>query len=206
MSAKLFFLTGLLGFGGYIGYKVNTYDPSVVPYSKAEVQTLLATAQVTMPRRDGDGNIRIWGAGKSDAGVHMAMKYAEASWAPQINCEAVITELGPKQSRVVANCGSTNSKSAIANTEMELRAPMFDEFIQSKLQGRAFDRSRATSKEMGAVMRNMGGMQKEALKSADQMSRMSAQGGSSGGWDSSSSSSTSQSSGGWGSDTPSSSN
>ena len=207
MSAKVFFLTGLLGIGGYFGYQATGYDPSVVPYSKAEVQDILSGSKVTLQRRDGDGHINIWGNGKNAQGVAMSMKYDEADWAPLIPCQAVITELGPKQSRVVANCGSSASGSAMAKTQDELRSPMFDEFIQSKLQNREFDRKRVDSKEMGAVMRNMGGMQKEALKSADEASRMSS--GSRSGWDSGSSSSpgasssASQSSGGWASDTPS---
>lgn len=201
MGAKLFFLTGLLGFGGYFGYKVTSYDPAVVPYSKAEVQEMLASARTTMPRRDGDGNINIWGTGKTSDGVGLAMKYAEADWAPLITCRAVITELGPKESRVVADCGSPSGKSAMADTTLAMRAPMFDEHIQSKLQHREFDRKRADSKEVGIAMRNMGGMQKEALKTADQMSRMSS---SNPPADNLSGSSSSQPAGGWGDGTSSS--
>lgn len=205
MSAKLFFLTGLLGIGGYVGYLASSYDPAVVPYSKAEVQDILSGTKVTLQRRDGDGHINIWGNGKTAQGVAMSMKYDEADWAPLIPCQAVITELGPHQSRVVADCGSSGSGSAMAKTQDELRSPMFDEFIQSKLQNREFDRKRVDSKEMGAVMRNMGGMQKEALKMSDQMSRDSASSRSDWNSDSSSRSSiTGQSSGGWASDTPSS--
>ena len=204
MSAKVFFLTGLLGIGGYVGYTATSYDPAVVPYSKAEVQGILAGAKTTLPRRDGDGHINIWGIGRTAQGVSLAMKYDEADWAPELNCQAVITELGPHQSRVVADCGNTDTGSAQANTQVALQAPMFDEFIQSKLAHRPFDRARASSKEMAVVMKNMGGMQKEALKMSDQASGMSA--GSHSGWDSgsssSSSSSASQSSGGWASDTP----
>lgn len=187
MSAKLILLSGVLSVGGYVGYKATSYDPAVVSYSKAEVQQLLASAKTTLPRRDGDGHINIWGAGSNGDGVKMAMKYDEADWAPVIPCQAVVTELGPKQSRVVADCGAAPGNSAIAKTERSLRAPMFDEFIQSKLQHREFDRSRASSKEMGAVMQNMGAMQKEALKTSDEMSRMTAQ-----------DRSSSQSSNGWG--------
>ncbi|WP_309621914.1 hypothetical protein [Novosphingobium sp.] len=199
MSAKLFFLTGLLGIGGYVGYKATSYDPAAVPYSKAEVQTMLASARTTIPRRDNDGNISIWGTGRTSEGVTMAMQYSAD--APVLECRAVITEVGPKQSRVVANCGAANSTSAIANTQVLLLAPMFDEHIQSKLQGRAFDRKRAQSREMGVVMGNMGGMQKEALKAADQVSGSSS--GSSSDWGASSRSGSSPSSGGWGADTPS---
>lgn len=208
MSAKLFFLTGLLGIGGYLGFKASGYDPAIVPYSKAEVQDTLSGAKTTLQRRDGDGHINIWGNGKTAQGVAMSMKYDEADWVQLIPCQAVITELGPHQSHVVADCGSSGGGSAMGKTQDELRSPMFDEFIQSKLQNREFDRKRVDSKEMSAVMRNMGGMQKEALKAADADSRMSAE--SHSGWDSGSSSnssagasaSASQSSGGWGSDTP----
>lgn len=206
MSAKLFFVTGLLGIGGYFGYQATSYDSAVVPYSKAEVQGILSGAKVTLPRRDGDGHINIWGNGKNAQGVALSMKYDEADWAPLLACQAVITELGPHQSRVVADCGNTNTGSAQANTQIALQAPMFDEFIQSKLAGRPFDRGRAQSKEMAVVMSNMGGMQKEALKMSDEMSRDRA--GSGSGWNSSPNSGTgssaNQSSGGWASDTPSS--
>lgn len=202
MSAKLFFLTGLLGIGGYVGYKATSYDPAVVPYSKAEVQSMLASARTTIPRSDNDGNISIWGTGRTAEGVSMAMQYSAT--APVIECRAVITKVAPKQSRVFANCGAANSSSAIANTQIELQAPMFDEHIQAKLQGRAFDRKRAQEKAMGTVIRNMGGMQKEALKTADHVSGLSAQRSSSD-WNAASSSSSSSSSGGWGNDTPKSS-
>jgi len=206
MSAKVFFLTGLLGIGGYFGYQATSYDSAVVPYSKAEVQDILSGAKVTLPRRDGDGHINIWGNGRNAQGVALSMKYDEADWAPLLACQAVITELGPHQSRVVADCGNTNTGSAQANTQVALQAPMFDEFIQSKLANRPFDRARAQSKEMAVVMSNMGGMQKEALKMSDEMSRDRA--GSNSGWNSSPNSGTgssaSQSSGGWASDTPSS--
>jgi hypothetical protein len=175
MLAKWFFLVGVAGLGAYVYNTASNYDPAVAPYSTAQVQEMLASAEVSMPRRDGDGTIRIWGVSKSAGGVNMAMKYAQEDWAPVINCTAAITELGPNESRVVADCGGTDNGSAIAATEMGLRTPMFDEFIQSTLHQREFDRSRATSEEMAIVMGNMGGMQREALQRADEMQRMQAE-------------------------------
>lgn len=201
MSAKLFFLTGLLGIGGYLGYKVTSYDPTVVPYSKAQVQSMLASGRLEVPNALGNDSRVFYGTGKTGPGVGLAFTYSKRPNAPVISCQAVITELAPNQSRVVARCG-TRGTSAMANTMDEMHEAIVDEYIQSKLHNRAFDAKRAESKVVGATMRNMGGMQKEALKTADEMSKMSS---SSSSWDSgsSSSSSSSQSSGGWGADTPS---
>jgi hypothetical protein len=175
MDAKLFFLTGVAGLGIYMLHTARNYDPAVAPYSKAEVQQMLLAAKVSLPRRDGDGTIRIWSTSSNKQGVGMAMKYAEADWAPEIGCQAVITELDEKQSRVVANCGSTDGSSAIGDTSMALREPMFDEFIQSTLEKRPFDRSHATSKEISTVMKNLPKMQHEALRASDEAQRMRAE-------------------------------
>src|ERR1044072_7716722 len=100
MSARLvFILAGALVLGGCnLGS-----DPTLFPYSKDQVQTMLVDAKTTLPRRDGPGEmIKIWGAGRSAKGVRLNMKYA--SWAPLLECEAVITSVTPKESRVVADC------------------------------------------------------------------------------------------------------
>src|SRR5215212_2296608 len=124
MSAKLvFILTAALSVAGCnLGS-----DPTVFPYSKDQVQTMLVDAKTALPRRDGPGEmIKIWGAGRSSKGVRLNMKYA--SWAPLLECEAIITSITPKESRVVADCGkSTNSDSAISRTQDNLRSPMFEE-------------------------------------------------------------------------------
>jgi hypothetical protein len=161
MSAKLvFILAGALVVGG-----CNlTPDPTVFPYSKDQVQKMLVDAKTTVPRRDGPGEmINIWGAGRSAKGVRLNMKFA--SWAPLLECEAIITSITPKESRVVADCGkSTNSDSAMSRTQDALRAPMFEEHIAATLNKRAFNRSKADMKERMAVFQNLGGMQREALE------------------------------------------
>lgn len=174
MAAKLVFLVGVLGLGGYVYNKASNYDPSVVPYSREQAQAVLEKSVTTMPRRDGDGEIRIWGAGTSASGVTLNMQYA--SWAPLLSCEAVITEIAPNQSRVVPDCGDeSGGGSAIAATDTKLRAPMFEEHIQSTLHQRAFNRDTVTRKETAVVMDNLGGMQREALKTADEFQRMEAE-------------------------------
>ena len=165
MSAKLVsILAGALAVGG-----CNlSSDPTVFPYSKDQVQTMLVDAKTTLPRRDGPGEmIKIWGNGRSSKSVTLNMKYA--SWAPLLECEAVVTSITPKESRVVADCGkSTNSASAMSRTQDSLRAPMFEEHIAATLNKRAFNRSNADAKEVAAVFQNLGGMQREALQmSAD---------------------------------------
>ena len=180
MSAKLvFILTGALVVGGCD----LSSDPTVFPYSKDQVQTMLVDAKTTLPRRDGPGEmIKIWGAGRSAKGVKLNMKYA--SWAPLLECEAIITPITPKDatnttqrpapsSRVVADCGqNTNSDSAMSRTQDSLRAPMFEEHIAATLNKRPFDRKNADRKEVAAVFKNLGGMQREALQmSADDARR-----------------------------------
>ena len=169
MSGKLvFILAGALVVGG-----CNLIpDPTVFPYSKNQVQTMLDNSMTTLPRRDGPGEmIKIWGAYRSAKGVRLNMKYA--SWAPLLECEAVVTSITPKETRVVADCGNnTNSDSAMSRTQDSLRAPMFEEHIAATLNKRPFDRKNADRKEVAAVFKNLGGMQREALQmSADEAQR-----------------------------------
>lgn len=173
MSAKIvLILAGALVVGG-----CNlSSDPTVFPYSKDQVQTMLVDATTTLPRRDGPGEmIKIWGAGRSTNGVRLNMKYA--SWAPLLECEAIITSIAPTQSRVVADCGeSTNSDSAVSRTQDSLRAPMFEEHIAATLNKRAFNRANVDTKQTAAVFRNLGGMQREAVQmSADEARRNAAE-------------------------------
>jgi 3-dehydroquinate dehydratase len=101
------------------------------------------------------------------------MKYA--SWAPLLECEAVVTSITPKETRVVADCGkNTNSDSAMSRTQDSLRAPMFEEHIAATLKKRAFNRSNVDAKEVAAVFMNLGGMQREALEMAAEDARQSA--------------------------------
>jgi hypothetical protein len=173
MSAKLvFILAGALAVGG-----CNIIpDPAVFPYSKDQVQKMLVDSTTTLSRRDGPKEmIKIWGAERSRRGVRLNMKYA--SWAPLLECEVIVTSITPKETRVVADCGnSSNSGSAISRTQDALRAPMFEEHIAATLNKRAFNRSNADRKEMGAVFQNLGGMQREALQmSTDEARRRAAQ-------------------------------
>jgi hypothetical protein len=173
VSTKLVFILA----GGLVVGGCNLLpDATVFPYSKHQVQTILSDATTTLPRRDGPGEmIKIWGVGPSAKGVRLNMQYA--SWAPLLECEAVITSISPKESRVVADCGtSTNSDSAMSRTQDGLRAPMFEEHIAATLNKRAFNRSNVDAKEVAAVFRNLGGMQREALQtSADEARRRAAE-------------------------------
>ncbi len=174
MSAKLVFI--LAGACVVSGCNLGS-DPTVFPYSRDQVQSMLVEAKTTLPRRDGPKDvIKIWSAGRSTKGVKLNMQYA--SWAPLLECEAVITAIKPKESRVVADCGkSANSdSSAMSRTQDSLRAPMFEEHIAATLNKRAFDRSNAQAKETAAVFQNLGGMQREALQmAADEAKLMAAE-------------------------------
>src|SRR5262245_61442921 len=172
MSARLVFI---LAGASVVGGCNLSSDPTVFPYSKDQVQIMLVDAQTTLPRRDGPGEIKIWGAGRSAKGVQLNMKYA--SWAPLLVCEAIITSITPKESRVVADCGkSTNSDSAMSRTQDSLLAPMFEEHIAATLNKRAFNRSNVDRKQTAAVFQNLPGMQREALQmSADEARRRAAE-------------------------------
>ena len=100
-----------------------------------------------------------------------------ASWAPLLDCEAVITAISPKESRVVADCGkSANNDSALSRTQDSLRSPMFEEHIAATLKKREFNRSTVDMKESIAVFKNLPAMQREALQmSVDEARRMSAE-------------------------------
>ena len=174
MSGKLVFLVGVLGVGGYAGHKMMNFDPTVFALSKQQVETMLVDAKTTLPRRDGDGQIKIWSVGRSSKGVSLQMRYSDT--APLLTCQAVITELAADKTQVVPDCstGSTTG-SAIAHTHNALRVPMFEEHIQATLNQRPFDRDIVTAKETATVFKNMGGMQREALQQSDEMQRMTAQ-------------------------------
>ncbi len=165
MSAKIvFILAGALAVGG-----CNIIpDPTVFPYSKDQVQKMLVDSTTTLPRRDGPKEmIKIWGAGRSGKNaVKLNMKYA--SWAPLLECDAIVTSITPQESRVVADCGqSTTSSSAISRAQDALRAPMFEEHIAATLNKRAFNRKKVDAKETLAVFANLGGMQREALQMSE---------------------------------------
>jgi hypothetical protein len=164
-----FLLLGLLLVGGLVGREAWNYDPKAYPYSKDQVQAMLVDAKTTLPRRDGDGKIQIWSAGRSAKGVKLNMKYASS--APLLECEAVVTAINPKESRVVADCGKrpgSDDSSAMSRTQDALRSPMFEEHIVATLKKRPFNRDNVTAKETAAVFKNLNGMQQEALQmSAD---------------------------------------
>ena len=163
-----FFLLGLLLVGGLVGREAWNYDRKAYPYSREQVQAMLVDAKTTLPRRDNAGKIEIWSAGRSAKGVKLNMKYAAT--APLLECEAVITAINPKESRVVADCGTSpdSNTSAMARTHDALRSPMFEEHIVATLKKRPFNRDNVTAKETAAVFKNLNGMQQEALQmSAD---------------------------------------
>lgn len=152
-------------------FEMASFDPAVFDYSRDQVQTLLTSAKTTLPRRDGPGQIEIWGAGRSNKGVTLNMRYA--SWAPLLSCEAVITSVAGSKSRVVADCGAAGADgSAIAKTQDKLRTPMFEEHIEATLKKRAFNRANVDQKETIAVFSNLGAMQREGLQRADEAARL----------------------------------
>jgi hypothetical protein len=167
MVAKIIYAACCLGAAGFFVYKKADVDTTVFPYPARQLQTMLMEAKTTLPRRDGPGQIQLWGTGRTAKGVALNLQYA--SWAPVLKCEAVITAIAPDRSRVVPDCGaSAKSDSAMARTQDELRVPMFEEHIQATLNKRAFDRKAVDRQESASVLKNLGGMQREALKMADE--------------------------------------
>lgn len=163
---KLLFLGGVLVIGGIY---LLTHMPSatVFPYSKEQVEAILVDAKTVLPRRDGPGQIEIWGAGRSEKGVTLHMKYA--STAPLLTCQAVITAVAPNQSNVEADCNSGSpSDSPMSRTQDELLAPMFEEHIMATLDKRTFDRNAVDRREAAIVLNNMSAMRDEAIQKAGQ--------------------------------------
>lgn len=175
MAAKLVLFAGLAGIAGYVGMTASKFDPSVYPYSKEQVETMLVSARTVLPRRDGPGEIKIWSVGRIKQGVKLNMRYADEDWAPILKCRAVIEVIAPDKTRVTPDCNEGEvSASAIDRTTDELRVPMFAEHIQATLNKRAFNRENVDAAESATVFANMGGMQREALKRADEAQQMSA--------------------------------
>jgi hypothetical protein len=156
----------LLAGGGCYLYRDANFDPTLFALSKDQVQAMLVDAKTTLPRRDGPKDkIEIWGAGRTQKGVKLNMKYA--SWAPLLSCDVVITAVTPKESRVVADCGrETSDASALNRTQDGLRAPMFEEHIAATLRKRPFNRGNVDAREAAVVFKNLPGMQREALQAA----------------------------------------
>lgn len=167
MSGKLIFVVGMLGIGGYVGHNMASHDPAVFEATPDQVRAQLADARTSLPRRDGPGEITIWSIGTSDRGVALRMKYSATS--PTLSCEAVVTPVDGGGSRAVADCGGGSGSSAMADTQAQLRVPMFDEHIRATLEKRPFDRAAVDGAESAIAMKNMGGMQREALREADRM-------------------------------------
>ena len=152
-------------------YATDKGDPTVFPYSAEQARNILAVARTALPRRDGPGQIEIWSTGYSEKGVALNMQYA--SWASLLKCEAIITAIAPDKSRVVPDCGRS-AKQDLASARMtdEARVPMFEEHIQSIMNKRVFDRTNADRKTASVVIKNIGGLHAEAMKSADEAAQV----------------------------------
>jgi hypothetical protein len=174
MNVGAVFFVGLGGVAAYVGYSVTNYDPSVFKMSAAQAQTALASKVLHLPRKDGDGTIELKGIASEGSVTEMSLQYAD--WAPIISCVARVTEVSKAEVKVKADCsGQSAGASAMQDTVGEFHNAMFDEFIQSTLAQRPFNRKTVDSKEMAIVMKNLGGMQREALRTSDEMQALEAQ-------------------------------
>jgi hypothetical protein len=142
--------------------------------SADQAQTAIAKKVLHLPRKDGDGTIEIKGLSSQSGYTTMSLQYA--SDAPIIPCKAVVTAISATEAKVKADCsGESMGKSAMQDTLVAYHGAMFDEFIQSTLRQRDFNRDTVDSKEMAITMKNMRGMQHEALKASDEMQAFEAQ-------------------------------
>jgi hypothetical protein len=167
MVAKILAVAGIAGAGLYFGAGnslMARLDPSIFPVSTDQAVAMLKGAKASLPRKDGDGRIEIWTVGKTSKGVLLNMKYA--SWAPVLECQAVITKVEPQTSRADVDCGqASDPSSAISRNAADLQAPMFREFVLSQLGKRPFNRANADREEMTIVAKNLPAMQREAITS-----------------------------------------
>jgi hypothetical protein len=174
MSGGPVFFVGVGGVIAYVIYSVSSYDPQVFKMTADQAQAAIASKVLHLPRKDGDGRIEIKGISSSKGYTTMSLQYDVT--APIIPCKAVVTPVSATEVKVKADCTDEYSgKSAMQDTVVAYHGAMFDEFIQSTLRKRDFDRATVDSKEMAITMKNMRGMQHEALKASDEMQAFQAQ-------------------------------
>jgi hypothetical protein len=166
MLAKMFFGSGITAIGAYVAVTMATYNVDIIDKTPDDVARFLGGAQTVIPRKDGDGSIRIWGTGYHNGIVHMRMTYnAGSPTTPEIPCAAVLDPVETTKTKVTVSCASgPPTGDAIVDTTEKLKEPMFIEHVRSQLQGRPFNRQWVDNREAGLVLQNMGGMQREAIK------------------------------------------
>jgi hypothetical protein len=165
------FIIPALAAAGYFIYMTTTSDRSTYKYTQNQVRDILMNAKTTTPPFRTNASAKIWGATLSDKGVTLRMKFGDADQVR--SCQAIITSVTADTSRVLVDCGvPKNSTSALARMEAQLKAPMFDEFVQSTLKKRSFDIERVRQMEMAITVQNLNGMQHEGLQRADEHARM----------------------------------
>lgn len=180
MDARFILLTCMAAAGGFgiatvamrglPQFEMPSFDPAEFSLSREQAQSILSDALTTIPRRDGDGQIRIWSTGRSSEGVMLSMQYMKG--APTLSCEAVITKVSATRTRVAPDCAPrAGSDSAIARTQDQLHVPMFEEHIQATLEKRAFNRKAVDQAQSAAVFSNLGAMQREGLERAAEDAR-----------------------------------
>lgn len=174
MKELLILVSGLLGAGVYYTYAPSNLDPRVFEMSVDEAREKIASKVLNLPRYDKDGTIELKGIGGKGDYAKMTMQNHET--APIIPCTARIEALNETEVKVSADCSDgSSSASAMNNTMVEYNVAWFDEFIQSTLDDRDFNRSTVSAKGSAITMKNMGGMQKEALRMADEMQALEAE-------------------------------
>lgn len=167
MNGGTFFFLGTTAILGWVGWTIAHHDQAVVDGTVEQVGGLLSGTESLVPRKDGSGNVVLRAGQMRDNKVPMWWQYS--STAPEVRCYAELEPVSESETRVTTVCGDGKTDSALQATTQQLSAVMFNEHIRSTLEGRPFDRSRVDSEQVGVVLKNMKGMQREALKTHDEM-------------------------------------
>ncbi|MBA4748690.1 MAG: hypothetical protein H2056_08255 [Sphingopyxis sp.] len=167
MNGGTFFFLGTTAILGWVGWTIAHHDQAVVPGTVEQVGNLLSGTESLVPRKDGDGNVVLRAGRLRDNKIPMWLQYS--STAPQVNCHAELEPVSETETRVTTVCGDGTTKSALQATTQQLSAAMFNEHIRATLAGRPFDRKRVDDEQIGVVFKNLKGMQREALKTHDEM-------------------------------------
>lgn len=170
MGAKLILLVGVAGIAYYAYRQASVYDPNVFPYSKAQVEAMLSTGRSTYEGY-ARNKVEIWSEGVSTRGV---MLQRQADGYDAESCEAVITPIDAKQTRVEADCSKKagGASDAISDTTAQIRAVPFQEHILATMNRRPFNAMMMSNKQTALIMKNMPAMQREALRRQDEMQEM----------------------------------
>lgn len=168
MGAKLILLVGVSAIGIFCYRQASTWDPTIFPYNKAQVEALLAKGRsdyVTMHNE----NSAIWHEGTSERGV--MLKRQTQGYDKSLSCEAVITPIDAQHTRVKADCAKEydDTTDPIEGYTKKLYELAFDEHIAATIERRPFNATMLSDRQTALTLAAMPSMQREALRRQDEM-------------------------------------